>query len=76
MNVLEAIRVDLNDFLNHEQTEILAIYDADGAGEEDLDVDRDSAKDLLEKIERRMKSLGTHLAKEDKNEPESDSRTV
>ena len=65
MNVLDAIRVDLNDFLNHDQTELLAIYDADGAGEEDLDVDQDAARDLLEKVERRMKSLGTHLAKED-----------
>ena len=76
MNDLDDIRVVINDFLNHDQTELLAIYDADGAGEEDLDVDQDAARDLLEKVERRMKSLRTHLAKVDKNEPESDSKTV
>ena len=63
LNVLEEMKTVLTDFLNHNQQDLLAVYDAAGDGEEDLDADREAAQTLLVKIERRMKSLGNHLAR-------------
>ena len=61
MKVLETIREDINTFLNHNQADLMAVYDGEGEGEDDLVADREAAQDLLSKVERRIKSLGNHL---------------
>lgn len=42
-----------------------------GWGEEDYAADKDTATTLLEEVERRIKSLGRHLAKEKKSKEAS-----
>ena len=82
MKALEGMKKILNEFLNFDTPEMLDVYDKEfGWGEEDLEADRDSAGYLLEQVERRMKSLGHHLAKVGKNvsqppaPPETSSET-
>ena len=72
MKTLEVMRGVLNEFLTFDRTAMLEAYDADfGRGVEDYEADREQAQDLLERVEKRMKSLGHHLAKEDKNARQS-----
>ncbi len=64
MKTLDSMRRDLNDFIEFDATVMKAVYVEEfGWGEEDYEADKDSATYLLEQIERRIKSLGRHLAK-------------
>lgn len=59
---LEDIKVTLNEFLSH--ADIPKIYvEQYEWGLEDYEADREMAEELLEKVERRMKSLSNHLIK-------------
>lgn len=61
---LEAMRTVLTDFINFDPAVIKALYEEDyGWGEEDYEADIEESKELLERVERRMKSLGRHLSK-------------
>ena len=74
MKALEGMKKILNEFLNFDTPEMLDVYDKEfGWGEEDLEADRDSAGYLLEQVERRMKSLGHHLAKVGKSASQESS---
>jgi len=64
LNVLEEMKTVLNEFLHYNKEDLLAVYNANGDGPEDFEADCELAQDLLAKVERRMKSLGNHLAKE------------
>jgi hypothetical protein len=64
MKTLEVVKKLLTDFLAFDKATILKVYEDEyGWGEEDYEADRDSVTYLLEQVERRMKSLGKHLAK-------------
>ena len=74
MKVLENLKADLTEFINFDKNALVTVYDSEDLGDEgDLDADIEAAQDLLSKIERRMKSLGNHLAKVDKNAPPKSS---
>ena len=65
---LSTLKKVLTDFLTLNRTEAVAVYEHEyGWGEEDLDADTEMVMGLLEKIEHRLKSLSTYLAKVDKN---------
>jgi HEPN domain-containing protein len=63
MKKLEEIKEELNEFLT--SADILPTYLKIGWGEEDYDADKESAQLLLEKTERRIKSLSGSMAKTD-----------
>lgn len=67
LSVLEETKAILTDFLNHDRQSLLAVYEANDDGEEDLEADYEAAQELLAKVERRMKSLGNHLLRATKN---------
>ena len=72
MKTLETMKGVLMEFLTFDRTAMLEAYDADfGWGVEDYEADKEQANDLLERVEKRMKSLGHHLAKWDKNASQS-----
>lgn len=72
MKTLETMKGILNEFLTFDRAAMLAAYEADfGWGVEDYEADKEQANDLLERVEKRMKSLGHHLAKGDKNARQS-----
>lgn len=82
MKTLEELKKDLSDFINFDRAVLIAVYDEEyGWGEEDLDADLDQAKDVLAKVEHRMKSFGNHLSRsKGKNVPpqsdEAESETA
>jgi hypothetical protein len=62
LKTLETIRKTLMDFLNYPN--MLKVYENEfGWNEDDYSVDCDLAKELLEKVEHRIKSLTRHLNK-------------
>lgn len=64
MKTLEAIHKPLKDFIASDRAEMVLVYSKHfGWGEEDYEADKEKAEYLLEQVERRMKSLGHHLAK-------------
>ena len=65
--VIDELNKDLNDFLTFDRDALLGVYYANNCGEEDLDADMESAAELLTQLDRRSKSLGRHLSKEQKN---------
>ena len=61
---LEAMRKTLVDFITFDPAAIKAVYEEEyGWGEEDYEADIEESKELLERVERRMKSLGRHLSR-------------
>jgi hypothetical protein len=71
MKTLEDLKKDLGDFLALDRELLMSIYNDDL----ELDSDLDSAGELLEKVEHRIKSLGNYLSGGVKNEnlpPQSD----
>jgi hypothetical protein len=78
MKTLEDLKKDLSNFINFDRSALVAIYaDEYGWGEEDLDADLDQSTELLEQVERRMKSLGHHLSRTVKVKnvpPQSDAK--
>lgn len=76
LKALEAMRKTLADFVNFDPAVIKAVYAEEyGWGDEDYDADKEQAADMLERVEKRMKSLGRHLSKvkADKSESQSPS---
>jgi hypothetical protein len=72
MKTLEAMQKPLKEFITFDRNTMISVYAEDfGWGEEDYEADKEQAEYLLEQVERRMKSLGHHLAKVDKNAPQS-----
>lgn len=64
LKALEAMRTALTDFINFDPAVIKEVYDEEyGWGEEDYEADIETSKEMLERVERRMKSLGRHLSK-------------
>jgi hypothetical protein len=72
MKTLEAMQKPLKEFVTFDKPTMLSVYAEEfGWGEEDYEADLEQANYMLEQVERRMKSLGHHLAKGDKNEHQS-----
>ncbi len=68
MKTLEAVQKPLKEFVTFDRPTMVAVYVEDfGWGEDDYEADKEQAEYLLEQVERRMKSLGHHLSKGDKN---------
>lgn len=68
MKTLEAMQKPLREFVDFDRTMMVTVYVEDlGWGEDDYEADKENAEYLLEQVERRMKSLGHHLSKEDTN---------
>ena len=68
MKTLEAIQKPLKEFVAFDRTTMVTVYVEDlGWGEDDYEADKEKAEYLLEQVERRMKSLGHHLSKGNKN---------
>ena len=64
MKTLEAIQKPLKDFVTFDRARRVSVYNDDfGWAEDDYDADKEKAEYLLEQVEKRMKSLGHHLAK-------------
>ena len=64
MKTLEAMKKVLDEFITFDHATMVQVYAEEyGWGEEDFEADKDSATYLLEQVDRRMKSLGKHLAK-------------
>jgi hypothetical protein len=64
MKALEAIREPLKEFLDFNRADMVSAYELDfGWGVEDYEADKEEAQYMLEQVEKRMKSLGHHLAK-------------
>ena len=73
MKTLEAIQKPLKEFITFDKPTMLSVYTEDFEwGDEDYEADLEKATDMLEQVERRMKSLGHHLAK-GKNAPQLSS---
>lgn len=65
MKTLETMKRVLGEFVSFDRATMVQVYaDEYGWGEEDFEADKDNAIYLLEQLNRRMKSLGRHLAKE------------
>ena len=64
LTILEEFKQDLKEFITHNRADLIDVYKSLGFGEEDLDADIESATDLLVKVEKRLVSLGRHLAME------------
>lgn len=61
---LEEMKKDLTDFLAIDRKVMLEVYEEEYQwGEEDYEADLEQVKDLLENVEKRIKSLGHHLSK-------------
>ena len=72
IKTLEEMRDILKEFLTFDRTAMLKAYDEDfGWDAEDYEADREQARPISEHVEKRMKSLGHHLAKVDKNASQS-----
>lgn len=72
MKPLEVMRKLLKEFVTFDKPTMLSAYTEEfGWGGEDYEADLEQAEYMLEQVERRMKSLGHHLAKGDKNERHS-----
>jgi hypothetical protein len=72
LKTLESMRKILADFIAFDPVMMKDVYMTDyGWGEEDYEADKDNASYLLEQVERRMKSLGRHLARASKAGSES-----
>jgi hypothetical protein len=64
MKTLETMKKVLSDFISFDGPTMIGVYAEEyGWGNEDYEADKDNAGYLLEQVERRMKSLGHHLAK-------------
>lgn len=64
LKTLEAIRKPLIEFVAFDPAIMRAVYTEEfGWGEDDYEADKEQASDLLEQVERRMKSLGRHLSR-------------
>lgn len=64
MKTLDAMKKVLSEFISFDHATMVAVYAEEyGWGEEDFEADKDNASYLLEQVEKRMKSLGRHLAK-------------
>lgn len=59
IKVLEEMKRDLTEFITN--PDVLAVYLAEDCGEEDYEADKEQAAELLELVERRMKSLSRFL---------------
>lgn len=75
LKTLEDLKQDLSEFIKFNRAELVAVYESEyGWGDEDLDADIETATDVLEKVEKRMKSLSNHLSrgvKERNEQPQS-----
>jgi predicted nucleotidyltransferase component of viral defense system len=61
---LEEMKKDLTDFIGIDRAVMLEVYEEHYQwGEEDYEADLEQVKDLLEQVEKRIKSLGHHLSK-------------
>jgi hypothetical protein len=72
LKTLEEMRDTCKDFLALDPKVALAVYDDEDAGPEDYEADVEQTQYLLEKIEKRMKSLGTFLSKPSKEKKVKD----
>lgn len=62
---LEEIKQNLTDFIKFDREVMVDLYLTQyGWGEEDYDADLEQVKELLEKVNKRIKSLGNYLAKQ------------
>ena len=67
IKTLEALHKPLKEFVNFDYATMISVYTKSyGWGEDDYEADKERAEYLLEQVERRMKSLGHYLAKENK----------
>lgn len=60
LKTLEEMKQDLNEFLVNPDVRTIYLEDY-GWGEEDYESDRDEVTELLEKVERRIKSLDKYI---------------
>lgn len=64
MKTLEAMQKSLKEFVTFDKPTMLLVYAEEFEwGSEDYEADLEQANYMLEQVERRMKSLGHHLAK-------------
>lgn len=64
MKALDTMKKALEEFIAFDRSVMLSVYAEDyGWGEDDYEADKEQASDFLEKVNRRMKSLGNHLSK-------------
>jgi len=77
LRTLEAIKKPLAEFIAFDPDIMKVVYTEDfGWGNEDYEADRERAIDLLERVERRTKSLEQYLARteiKDESQPLSES---
>ena len=72
MKTLEAMKKPLKEFVTFDTPTMLSVYAEEfGWGSEDYEADLEQANHILEQVERRMKSLGHHLAKGKSTSPQS-----
>jgi hypothetical protein len=77
MKTLENMKKSLSEFVNFDHVTMVSVYTEEfGWDEEDFEADKESATQLLEKVEKRMKSLGKFLSKEKKEKIASDSAQI
>ena len=61
---LEEMKKDLTDFIGIDRAIMVQVYDEQYHwGEEDYEADLEQVQDLLEQVEKRIKSLSHHLSK-------------
>lgn len=67
LKTLEDMKQTLTEFVNFDPAVMISVYETDfNWGPEDYEADIDSAKELLERVEHRAKSLGTFINKSKK----------
>lgn len=60
LKTLEGMKKDLSDFLAHPDMRAVYLEDLDWS-EDDYEADREKVTELLDKVEKRIKSLGNYL---------------
>ena len=66
LKTLEEMKKDLSEFLAIDRAVMVEVYNDQQWGEEDYEADKEEVIDVLEHVERRIKSLGHHLNKKPK----------
>jgi hypothetical protein len=61
---LETIKKDLTEFLAFSPAIMIEVYSDNNWGPEDYEADKEQVQELLDKVERRIKSLSNHLNKQ------------
>lgn len=66
LKTLEEMKSDLTQFLAFDRAVMVEVYNDQEWSEDDYEADKEEVAELLEHVERRIKSLGNHVVRKQK----------